>query len=416
MTTDTGIDAQIALHYCQGGSDKVWAGAVIGSEFHSRWGRRGSALAVGLKDLGSPEKAKKELDKKVKEKTSEGYVEIPFDNSGYGVPSFGAGNYVSLMAAAAPKAVKHVSCHVMPLTRAELAAAIASPHYGLSEKVNGHRRLVEYNPATGAMTGYNRKGQEIAGGVPESCKPLARFGRQFVIDGEAMLDEPVVGRFVAFDLLELDGVNLRNQPYHLRMRSLARLLDQSEHVAVTQYVGYLNASWATDGCLVLMKAETDPVGKQALADQVERRGGEGLIVRDLAGVYQTGDTKYVRKYKFRAEIDCEILYVKPGIGTGSVGLGLTRPSDNAIIELGTARGGLTDPDMRKLGEMIAAGQRPVIKVEYLPIRTVGISPVEPTLYMKDLRTDKTAQECTTDQFGPEKQLMVEAAKPWKRLL
>jgi hypothetical protein len=50
-------------------------------------------------------------------------------------------------------------------------------------------------------------------------------------------------------------------------------------------------------------------------------------------------------------------------------------------------------------------------VEYLPIRTVGIRLVEPKTSMRELRSDKTAGECTTDQLGDERAAMVEAAVP-----
>jgi hypothetical protein len=64
----------------------------------------------------------------------------------------------------------------------------------------------------------------------------------------------------------------------------------------------------------------------------------------------------------------------------------------------------------RLAEMLKQGEQPVLTIEYLPIRTVGITLVEPKTSIRKLRTDKTAAECTTDQFGPEKAALIAAAK------
>jgi predicted DNA-binding WGR domain protein len=417
MTAQAGlnaVDIQIALHYKQGSSDKVWAAAVAGTTYHSRWGRRGAALAVGQKDFPTPQAARKLYDSKVSEKLKEGYIQIPFDDNRYGVPSFGAGAAPAAPVTAGPPPPKFVTSHVLPLAAADVNALMADGRYGMQEKVNGRRRLIEHNAKTGLFTGYNRNGQPLPAGVPAAAQGLAACRRSFVIDGEAMEGEAVTGGYVAFDLLELDGYDLRLLPYMERLEALESFFIEQDapYLTMSQYAGLLNSPALPPGSLVLLNCVSDYAGKVALFSQVQSAGGEGIIVRELAAPYQTGDTRYTRKFKFRADLDCEILYVKPGIATGSVGLGLTRPSDGAIIELGTARGGLTDGDMLKLQAMLGAGGRPVITVGYLPIRTVGIAPVEPTLYMRDLRTDKTAAECTTDQFEAAKQPLVAAARPW----
>ncbi|HEU5381236.1 MAG TPA: hypothetical protein VFV38_37905, partial [Ktedonobacteraceae bacterium] len=96
--------------------------------------------------------------------------------------------------------------------------------------------------------------------------------------------------------------------------------------------------------------------------------------------------------------------------TGSVQLGLIRPADGALIGIGNVRSGLNDQAIMQLADMLERGEQPVLTVEYLPIRTVGIALVEPKTSIQKLRTDKTAAECTTDQFGSEKAALIVAAK------
>jgi bifunctional non-homologous end joining protein LigD len=49
--------------------------------------------------------------------------------------------------------------------------------------------------------------------------------KQFVLDGEAeLLDVDGISKLYAFDILALDGDDLRNLPLHLRKTNLARLL------------------------------------------------------------------------------------------------------------------------------------------------------------------------------------------------
>ena len=76
-------------------------------------------------------------------------------------------------------------------------------------------------------------------------------------------------------------------------------------------------------------------------------------------------------------------------------LGLIRPSDGAVIEIGAVR--LKASDRTQVQTALAAGQQPVLTVGFLPARTVGIQLVEPKLLR--LRADKAAAACTTDQLG-----------------
>ena len=420
------IEQQIALHYLGGGSDKIWAGAVKSNgEFESVWGRRGAALQRGNKPTGSVPAARKIMDKKVAEKLSEGYCQISFDDPQYGVPSFGeqkpdqqeaagegGGGEVSLnLAIGGSRPVKitvYATAHLTPVAWQEVEAVVSAEGMGLSEKVNGERTLVAYAPGSSSVKAYNRKGQETT--VPASALALAGLGVQFVIDGERLLAGQV-GEYVMFDLLELDGEDLRSHPYSKRIERLEQSLKQANLITAALPVYRQTVAKSQNGLSLLSVAITPPA-KKILIAEIQAKDGEGVVIRDLDKPYQAGDTRYIRKYKFLGEIDCVVIGVKPGIGTGSITLGLYRTSDGALIEVGNVRSGLTDTAITQIGQMLDRGERPVIRVEFLPIRTVGIRLVEPKTNLSMLRTDKAADECSTEQlleFGADKAALIAQA-------
>ncbi len=123
----------------------------------------------------------------------------------------------------------------------------------------------------------------------------------------------------------------------------------------------------------------------------------------------------MRKIKFLADLDSFVLRVNPGQATGSVTLALVRPEDGAILEVGNVHGSLTDADIAVLSVALAAGERPVLTVEYLPARTVGTKLVEPKVRKTAglTRTDKTWSECLTTQLGEDKAAIIAQARPAK---
>jgi len=402
-----------AGHYAQGGSDKVWGGAVTGRTFISTWGRRGGALQRGEKTLKTAEDALKLFRKKAQEKASEGYKEIAFGDPIYGVPvlvevgqgSDAGGATVASPSPALPKPSVYATGHVLPMDEAELDACLLSPRHGVSEKINGERCIVAYDGAT--LTAYNRKGQQVST-VPVSAQPLARLGHPFVLDGERGTG-PLAGGYVVFDLLKWNGADMRGEPYSRRIATVRAALVESGLVAAA------GPMLDGDGAgLSVLTAENDPEAGRAIVDAVAARGGEGIVIRTLDAPYVEGDTRHVRKIKFLADLDAFVVRVNPGLATGSVTLGLVRPEDGAVIEICNVRSGLTDADIAALDAQLRGGARPVLTVEYLPARTVGVRLVEPKVRTGSsdgvARGDKTWQECHTTQMGAAKGALFAATK------
>lgn len=403
------IIEQWAGHFQAGSSDKVWAATYTqDGQFLSVWGRRGSALQRSQKQFGTSAAAAKEFTAKVKKKISEGYRSVPFDDGRYGIPTFGipAGLTCSPELAAREQTQSqpvYLASHVTPLTLEQLQECLRSPAYGATEKINGERCLIAFD-GRDVLTAYNRK--EIATAhAPYAAQALARLACQFVVDGERLQGE-VGGDYVAFDLLEWRGQDVRAFPYRERIKVLEQEMKSAGLLTGggATYAEALERS-ALPELTLLTPTQGLPIIDAILANQ-----GEGVIVRTLDAPYEGGNTRHIRKFKFLADLDAIVIGVNPGKSTGSVQLGLLRPADGALIDIGNVRSGLTDQAILHLAEMLKQGLQPVLTVEYLPIRTVGISLVEPKTSIKKLRTDKAAAECTTDQLGPEKAVLITAAK------
>ena len=63
------------FEFVEGSSSKFWEISLDGTSFTTRYGRIGTPGQETVKDMGSADKAKKEYDKLVAEKTKKGYVE-----------------------------------------------------------------------------------------------------------------------------------------------------------------------------------------------------------------------------------------------------------------------------------------------------------------------------------------------------
>ena len=62
--------------FIEGSSSKFWQIDLDGSSFTTTYGKIGTDGQMSMKEYDSPEKAKKEYDKLVAEKTKKGYTEV----------------------------------------------------------------------------------------------------------------------------------------------------------------------------------------------------------------------------------------------------------------------------------------------------------------------------------------------------
>jgi len=380
------IETQWAGHCQDGTSDKVWAACLTADhQVIAVHGRRGSALRQTINQFPDGTSAKKHYDAKVAEK-SQRYTATAFDT--IGIPSFGEAQRLSTPAS--PQTAVYQVTHILPLSKDELLSALSDARYGLTEKINGERTIIAFDGHT--LRAYNRRGLESS--PPAAVAHLKDSPRQFVMDGERYATSTDSGCYAAFDLLELDGLDWRAYPYQRRIETLCRVLASLPNPPAQTHA--LSQQLPVPFS-VLIPTSSEQAAQQLL-EWLEQHGREGVIVRTLNAPYEAGDTHHVRKYKFRADLDAIISGIKPGLKGGSLNLALLRPRDGRLIDIGSVRSGLTENDLQTLSELLERQPQPVIRVSYLPIRTVGTKLAEPTTSLRDLRTDKVAAECTTDQL------------------
>lgn len=203
----------VTLRFVEGASDKQYSVAIqpSGDDFIvvAAWGRTGSSMQTAVKtatpvDLESAEKiANKLLD----EKRRKGYTDAEGGAAYSGAQFAGrdTGFRVQLLE---------------PVSDGQAEKLLCDPDWGMQEKYNGERRLVILSPGE-IPTGANRKGLEVAleGDLVNVLEQRIPVTDKTVIDGEDFGTT-----FAPFDLLMLNGRDLRDLPYNERLKLLEELI------------------------------------------------------------------------------------------------------------------------------------------------------------------------------------------------
>jgi ATP-dependent DNA ligase len=217
------------------------------------------------------------------------------------------------------------------LARAASALPVG-PQWCYEQKYDGFRAIAFVDGEQLAL--QSRGAKDLTRYFPELALPPGRY----VLDGEIVIDgdgpgeafgalqqriHPAASRierlarelpasFVAFDLLELDGEELLEEPFERRREALERLpgVRRSELVR-------------------------DPAAAQRWLEQTE-----GVVAKRLDAVYAPGKRTAMVKVKRLRTIDCVIVGYRPGVEPGSVGsviLGLYEP-DGRLRPVGHSSG------------------------------------------------------------------------------
>lgn len=280
-------------------------------------------------------------------------------------------------------------------------------------------RCLAYCEGNAGVTLQNRNGVDITHRYPDIALMLgavtADYGR-IVLDGEivvfaedgkpdfsliakrdrvgskekaeqAMLTLPAT--FIAFDLLDFNGTDLKGVTYEARRAMLE-----------------VHFSDASSSPHMFTLSPTSDNG-QAMWNLVQRLGIEGLIAKRNDGLYVPYRSADWIKVKDTRRISCIVTGTQDGTGSkeGMVGallLGLIG-DDSTLVDVGKVGTGFTDDDRRKLQryfddlpeysphEMGAL----VVEVEYLNLTNDGKLRFPS---FKGLRSDVDAGDCTTDQL------------------
>jgi bifunctional non-homologous end joining protein LigD len=205
----------ITLYYREGNSDKVYQCRIepAGERFvvNFAYGRRGSTLNTGTK-TNVPvnyDQARRIFDQLVKEKTAKGYTQGEDGTPYQPADKLASGILPQLL---------------NPIDEPQVNRLLQDATYVMQQKFNGRRTLIRKQDAT--IDGINKKGWLI--GLPETVfKDIQQLPGNFILDGECIGDV-----FHAFDLLVLNGEDLRPLPYRERLTSLMNLLASAQHRSI----------------------------------------------------------------------------------------------------------------------------------------------------------------------------------------
>jgi bifunctional non-homologous end joining protein LigD len=172
--------------------------------------------------------------------------------------------------------------HLRPMLARSANAAFNDPEWIFEIKLDGYRALALVDQASARLT--SRAGNELSWAYPAIVGDLVTTKLTAVFDGEiVVLDESGVPRFellqsyrtahqghlvyYVFDLLFLNGQDLRNQPLQQRKETLRRVLKGSE---IVRYVEHIDGS-----------------GKEFF-ELAKEKGLEGIVAKKKNALYLDG--------------------------------------------------------------------------------------------------------------------------------
>ena len=340
------------LYYKDGSSDKVYSCEI--QELNDKcmvnfaYGRRGSTMQTGTK-TNKPvprEEAEKIYNKLIREKTAKGYT-----------PGEDGAKYTNTEFA---KQVSGVEVQTLNfIEEDEVQRLILDDKYCAQEKWDGERMTLSRK--NGTVTAGNKLG--LLRGFPTCLsEEIARY-EHIVLDGE------IIGEtYHAFDLLELDGKDIRGWSYGSRLAALeGEGFDENALGIVTVETAYTSKE------------------KKTLFDRLKKEGREGIVFKLLSAKYTPGRPASggsQLKFKFYTTASCIVVGVNQ---KRSVSLGLM---DGGIYPVEV--GNVTIPPNKDIPKV-----EQVVEVRYLYAYRGG-SLFQPT-YLGP-RTDVLKDECTFSQL------------------
>jgi len=260
----------IELYFQQGSSDKVYHLQLESVEeqwsVNAQWGRRGSALQRDTKvNSVAYEEAKRVYDRIIREKTGKGYRVAQARANGdtpisVGLPS-----------------VKEHSGHapelLTPIEEPEALQLVQDASWWFQQKFDGRRLAVQ--KTDGQYSGINKLGQLIPiDSRLTKCLESVQ-AQAFLVDGEI-----TDSRFHLWDLLDINGTDLRIQPYEIRYARLGL------------------AFRGVDEALRVCETAMTPKTKRAFVKGMHEARAEGFVCKNRNAAYAGGRTGQHFKCKF----------------------------------------------------------------------------------------------------------------------
>ena len=195
----------------------------------------------------------------------------------------------------------------------EAAARVLDPNYGVQQKFDGERILLHVERTS--VTAYNREGRPydtMAKDILTEAKRFSTFA-PLLFDAEWIRE---IKSLYCFDLLELEGIDLRPDKFIDRIRHLTRAFTHHETFLIHQ-----------------ARTEVEQKGKVALVTQIWDLNLEGIAAKRLDSSYFIGRSP--QNYKYKRTHDASFLIIRRN-KKASVDLALV-DDNNRLIEVGSVQ-------------------------------------------------------------------------------
>ena len=271
---------------------------------------------------------------------------------------------------------------IAPQLASEAAAPPVGPHWVHELKLDGYR-IQAHIDKSGKIRLYTRSGLEWTSRMPLIVRELGRLKVEYaVLDGEVVvLDAEGQSSFAklqaafdegashpltyfVFDLLYLNGHNLRHEPLAKRKQILEQMLDSLAEHEVIRYGQHIE----TEG--------------KPIFDEACRLGAEGIVSKRSDSTYSSGRSKSWLKIKCDRRQEFVIGgFTKPANGTDGIGaLVLGYYEGKKLIYAGRTGTGFTQANGRILRQRLEAMRQSKMPfVEVPPAAAKGAIWVRPEL-------------------------------------
>lgn len=354
------------LYNRQGGSDKVYQVTIdpitaTTSIVTFAYGRRGGTLATGTK---TPEPVRHPIAadiaaKLIRSKQAGGYT---IATDGQTAPA------IAPPVSTAPTAEPTLPMLLNSISDLEMTKLLLNDRYCAQQKFDGKRMTLTLTSqgGRGVVTAVNKRG--LPCGFPATVqRAMLGLDHLCVIDGEMVGDT-----FHAFDLLNINNIDIRHCPYSERFNRLYDLLtDDGDYNPA-----YLNC----------VDSEDDYASKQALLDQLRADNAEGIVFKDLTAPWSSSRPSTggpALKFKFTATAS----FIVGSVSTGKRSVELILYEDQARVR---GVGAVTIPPNHSIPPFDS-----IVEVRYLYAFPGGC--VFQPVYLGP-RDDVTPQECHISQL------------------
>ena len=312
--------AQVTLHNNSGNSDKVYECAVVCSGelylVNTQNGRRGGSMTPRTKTKHpvSLDAAMKIFNTVVKEKKADNYFELRADDTA-----------ASSVASNDPTGAFHQPQLLNEIDRDAAMLLIEDDDWLMEEKKDGKRIAVAINATDVRISNKSARACSIPAQIVDAIRSLRSVeyvGPVLYIEADGEL---VGDTYHVFDILAIDGSDLRQLPYETRAACYGKLIGRNKALSSG---GLMDA-------IASVETFYGAVDKRAAFARIERINGEGVVFKRRDMLYAPGRPNSggpALKFKFK-ESSTAICLGDSTDGKRSIRLGLLS-IEGAMVNVG----------------------------------------------------------------------------------